>query len=92
MSTGVSFTIYFKWAHKKVTRVKSGERAGDKTGQLRPIEEAIDKMQLYVVDPAQTSSSKCKYYSGHGILATNDIQLTNRCELVLLNITQLLTR
>jgi hypothetical protein len=35
---------------KKVTRVKSGERAGDKTGQLRPIEEAIDKMQFDVVD------------------------------------------
>jgi hypothetical protein len=28
----------------------SGERAGDKTGQLRPIEEAIDKMQFDVVD------------------------------------------
>jgi hypothetical protein len=25
---------------------KSGERAGDKTGQLRPIEEAIDQWRL----------------------------------------------
>jgi hypothetical protein len=35
---------------KKSQGFKSGERAGDKTGQLRPIEEAIDKMQLDVVD------------------------------------------
>jgi hypothetical protein len=35
---------------KKSQGFKSGERAGDKTGQLRPIEEAIDKMQFDVVD------------------------------------------
>jgi hypothetical protein len=35
----------FKLPHKKVTRVKSGERAVDKTRQFLPIEEAIDKMQ-----------------------------------------------
>jgi hypothetical protein len=51
MSTGVSYTICFKWSHKKKSQgFKSGERAGDKTGQLRPIEEAIDKMQFDVVD------------------------------------------
>jgi hypothetical protein len=48
----VSYTICFKWPHKKSHKgCKSGERAGDKTGQLRPIEEAkIDKMQFDVVD------------------------------------------
>jgi hypothetical protein len=35
---------------KKSQGFKSGERAGDKTGQLRPIEEAIDKMQFDLVD------------------------------------------
>jgi hypothetical protein len=35
---------------KKSQGFKSGERADDKTGQLRPIEEAIDKMQFDVVD------------------------------------------
>jgi hypothetical protein len=35
---------------KKSQGFKSGERAGDRTGQLRPIEEAIDKMQFDVVD------------------------------------------
>jgi hypothetical protein len=35
---------------KKSQGFKSGERAGDKTGQLRPIEEATDKMQFDVVD------------------------------------------
>jgi hypothetical protein len=51
VSTGVSYTICFKWPHKKKSQgFKSGERAGDKTGQLRPIEEAIDKMQFDVVD------------------------------------------
>jgi hypothetical protein len=40
----VSYTICFKWPHKKKSQgFKSGDRAGDKTGQLRPIEEAIDK-------------------------------------------------
>jgi hypothetical protein len=42
VSTGVLYTICFKWPLKK--------RAGDKTGQLRPIEEVIDKMQFDVVD------------------------------------------
>jgi hypothetical protein len=40
----------FKWPHKKSQGFRSGERSGDKTGQLRPIEEAIDKMQFDVVD------------------------------------------
>jgi hypothetical protein len=35
---------------KKSQGFKSGERAGDKTGQLRSIEEAIDKMQFDLVD------------------------------------------
>jgi hypothetical protein len=35
---------------KKSQGFKSGERAADKTGQLRHIEEAIDKMQFDVVD------------------------------------------
>jgi hypothetical protein len=35
---------------KKSQGFKNGERAGDKTGQLRPIEEVIDKMQFDVVD------------------------------------------
>jgi hypothetical protein len=51
VSTGVSYTICFKWPHKKSHKdCKSGERAADKTGQLRSIEEAIDKMQFDVVD------------------------------------------
>jgi hypothetical protein len=36
---------------KKSQGFKSAERAGDKTGQLRPIEEVTDKMQFDVVDP-----------------------------------------
>jgi hypothetical protein len=35
---------------KKSQGFKSGDRSGDKTCQLRPIEEAIDKMQFDVVD------------------------------------------
>jgi hypothetical protein len=35
---------------KSHKRFKSGERGGDITGQLRPIEEAIDKMQFDVVN------------------------------------------
>jgi hypothetical protein len=35
---------------KKSQGFKSGERAGHKTGQLRPTEEGIDKMQFDVVD------------------------------------------
>jgi hypothetical protein len=50
VSTRISYTICFKWPHKKSQGFKSGERAADKTGQLRPIEEAIDKMQFDVVD------------------------------------------
>jgi hypothetical protein len=33
---------------KKSKGFKSGERAADKTGQLRPIEEAINKMQFTI--------------------------------------------
>jgi hypothetical protein len=50
VSTGVSYTICFKWPIKKSQVFKSGEQAGDKTGQLRPTEEAIVKMQFDVVD------------------------------------------
>jgi hypothetical protein len=51
VTTGVSYTTCFKWPHKKKSQgFKSGGRGGDKTGQLRPIEEAIDKMQFDVVD------------------------------------------
>jgi hypothetical protein len=36
--TGVSYTICFKWPHRKKSQgFMSGERAGHKTGPLRPI-------------------------------------------------------
>jgi hypothetical protein len=40
---------HFKWSHKKKSKgFNYGERAADKTGQLRPIEEAINKMQFTI--------------------------------------------
>jgi hypothetical protein len=49
VSTGVSYTTVLNGPIKKAQGFKSGERGGEKTGQL-PIEKAIDKMQFDVVD------------------------------------------